>query len=136
MLFRSPWSRCLVAGAAGHFLVYSKLERWYGGWCFGPRYMTDAMPLLVFFLVPLVPLLSERRALRATLALTVVLAVGVQVVGVYFWPNGAWDSTPVTVDERPERVWDWHDLQIVRTVRAGPAPTKLFQHLRGRHGGQ
>jgi hypothetical protein len=129
-------SRALVIGAVFHLLLYAKLERWYAGYCFGPRYMADILPLLTFFLVPLWPVLTASRLLKPAFALAVALSFGIQVIGAYFHPNGEWSSTPVSIDVAPQRAWDWHDLQIVRTLRAGPAPTRLLDHLRGNHAQQ
>jgi len=127
------WSRALVIGAVLHLFLYAKLERWYAGYCFGPRYMCDILPLLTFFLVPLWPALTSSRLLKPAFALAVALSFGVQVIGAYFHPNGDWSSAPVSIDVAPQRAWDWHDLQIVRTLRAGPASTRLLDHLRGKH---
>ena len=126
-----PWARFLVSSAVLFFLTYSKVGRWYGGYCFGPRYLTDIMPLAAFFLVPLWPTLEERRAPRALFACAVVAAFAVQIVGVFYYPNGGWDDLPVSVDVQTSRLWDWHDPQIVRTFMSGPAKTKLFRHLQG-----
>jgi hypothetical protein len=126
------WERWLLAGSALLYLMYAKLERWYGGYTFGPRYVVDLLPVFAFCLVPVWKAATNfpRRALIAAL---VALAFGVQVVGVFNYPGGAWNESPVSVDVMPERVWDWHDLQILRTLRAGPAPTRLLDHLRGKH---
>ena len=127
------WGRFLIVGVVAHYVMYAKLDRWYAGYTFGPRYMTDVMPLLAFFLVPLWNEFTNRRLMKAALVATVALAFAVQLIGVYYYPNGDWNSKPVSVDDMPQRVWDWRDLQIVRTFRAGPAPTKLGDHLRGEH---
>ena len=134
LIRRDPhgWMPWLAAGALLHFLFYAKLERWYGGYSFGPRYLVDLLPLLAFWLVPF----FERPrgpAIKALLALTVVFAVGVQLLGAFFYPNGDWNEKPVSVDLAPQRVWDWRDMQLMRTLRAGPAHTKILDHLRGHH---
>lgn len=126
------WMPWLAAGALLHFLFYAKLERWYGGYTFGPRYLVDLLPLLVYCLVPY----FERprgAALNSVLAVTFAFAFGVQVIGAYCYPNGDWNATPVSIDIARERIWDWRDSQLLRTLRAGPAHTKILDHLRGRH---
>ena len=131
----SPWTpRLLLMGAVLYFLVFAKMVRWYAGYSFGPRYLTDLMPLAALCLVPLWPVLQRRKAVAAVFALTVALAFGVQVLGVYYYPNGGWNDRPVSVDVQPARLWDWSDPQILRTLKAGPAPTRLSRHLRGEHG--
>lgn len=126
------WMPWLAGGALLHFLFYAKLERWYGGYTFGPRYLVDLLPLLAFWMIPF----FERprgAALNAVLTLTIALAFGVQVLGAFCYPNGDWNAKPVSIDIARERVWDWHDMQLVRTLRAGPAHTKILDHLRGHH---
>ncbi|HEV2386570.1 MAG TPA: hypothetical protein VGS20_04870 [Candidatus Acidoferrales bacterium] len=128
---RIPWGRYLIAGAIGLFLVYSKLERWWGGWTFGPRYLTDLLPVLAFFLAPIWPEIRRRRWLRGAFVVAVAAAIWVQVVGAYYFPSGDWNTTPVSVDEHPERVWDWPDTELARTWHAGPAPSHLTERWRG-----
>lgn len=124
---RFPWGRFLVVGVAGLFLVYAKLERWWGGWAFGPRYLTDMLPILAFFLAPIWPEIRARRSLQAALAVAVAAALWVQVAGAYYYPSGEWDSAPVSVDRDPSRLWDWSDTQLMRTWHAGPAPSHLVE---------
>jgi hypothetical protein len=124
------WGRYLIAGAAALFLVYCRVERWWGGWTFGPRYLTDLVPFLTFFLALVWRDAVSRVALRATLAVCIALAIFVQIIGVFYYPAGAWDSTPVTVDDQPSRVWDWRDPQLLRTWKAGPAKSNLVERWR------
>lgn len=133
------WGRYLIAGTAALFLLYAQLERWWGGWTFGPRYLTDLMPFFAFFLVPVWPRIQARLWIRTVFVAAIALALWVQVVGVYYYPAGDWDSRPVSVDDHPERLWDWSDTQIGRTWRAGPArpdlPQRWREFFRRRQGG-
>ena len=134
LIRRDPrgWMTWLAVGALLHFLFYAKLERWYGGYTFGPRYLVDLLPLLAFWLVPF----FERPrgpVLKTLLALAIAFAVGVQLIGAFCYPNGDWNDKPESVDIAPQRVWDWRDTQLLRTLRAGPAHTKILDHLRGHH---
>jgi hypothetical protein len=54
--------------------------------------------------------------------LTLTWSVGVAGVGAFCYPNERWNTTPSNVDLNHSRLWDWHDLQIVRAARAGPSP--------------
>ena len=108
------------------FLFYAGYDRWWGGHCFGPRYLTDLLPLLAFFLVPVWPLIKAAPLLRIVFFLSVAAALWVQVVGVYYYPMGKWDSQPLSVDAHPERLWDWADTQLSRSWRKGPAPADVY----------
>jgi hypothetical protein len=102
-----------------HFLVVSRVNLWWGGYCWGPRYLTEIMPLLVI-LMALGSAELERPWAKRSLAVVAVYCVLIQALGVYFYPNGHWDNTPVSVDQAGYRVWDWRDNPIRRTLDAGP----------------
>lgn len=68
-------------------LFYTRFLSWSGDYCWGPRYLTYLVPLL---LVPAVvsgwPALVRSRALAASAAVVVALGVFVQVLGAaYYW---------------------------------------------------
>ena len=44
----------------------------------------------------------------------------VQIVGAFFY-DGQWDVFPVGAN--PERIWNWRDTQILRSLKSGLAPT-------------
>ena len=124
------WGPYVIGGAVAVCLLYAQYDHWWGGWCFGPRYLTDLLPFLAFFLVPVCPRMPGAPALLITFALAVVLAVWVQVVGTYYYPGGQWDTQPLDVDKHPERVWDWPDTTLSRNWQRGPAPPDLDERWR------
>jgi hypothetical protein len=123
------WGRYLLAGLAVVPLLHARFGSWWGGWSFGPRYLTDLLPFMAFFLVPVWPRIRASRWLRVALAAAVVAAVWVQVVGACYYPRGFWDGSPVSVDTDPRRLWDWSDTQISRSFRAGRAEPQLCYQL-------
>jgi hypothetical protein len=129
---KSPgWGRLLLLALAAILVVQVGFgEEWFGGWCFGPRYLTDLLPFLAWFLVPVWTSLWSRPVLRAAFVGTVAAALWVQVVGAFYYPSGNWDERPVNVERQPQRLWDWSDNQILRSWKAGPAePTLLYAWL-------
>ena len=102
-----------------HFLVASRVNLWWGGYCWGPRYLTEIIPLLVT-LMAIGAAELERPWVKRALAAVAVYCVLIQALGVYFYPNGHWDNTPVPVDQAGYRVWDWRDNPISRTLAASP----------------
>ncbi len=112
------WVRMLTVGLLLHIGLYAKFDEWHAGFSYGPRYFTDVQPLLVLLLVwGLVPLLRYAGA-RWVASTLVAFGFLVQVVGVYF-EDDDWNRHPVSIDAQPERVWDWHDLQIARAATSG-----------------
>jgi len=95
------------------FVLYGFITTWWGGWVFGPRYMTDLLPFMALWLVR-TPL--PRRA-RPAVALAFVAALAwslwVPELGVRSYPCG-WDAHPANIDRAPERLWRLHDTEIAR----------------------
>ena len=120
------WAPYVMGGVVALFLVYAQYDHWWGGWCFGPRYLTDLLPFLAFSLIAVWPRLQAAPLLQIAFTLAIVVAVWVQVVGVYHYPSGQWDIQPLNVDEHPERFWDWPDTTISRNWREGPAAPDLY----------
>ena len=101
-------------------LLVSRIYGWWGGYCWTARYLSEIVPPLIVLIAIGTPLLAQPWIKRAFVVLT-IYSIFIQAVGVYFYPKGHWDDTPVSVDEHPERLWDWRDNPIRRTVEAGPA---------------
>lgn len=121
----APW----VAAALGVvFLGYAKYSVWWAGWCYGPRYLTDFLPFLAFFLASVWDRVASRRILKTIFAAAVVFSVAVQAVGAFNY-RLRWDALPVSVDRAPGRLWDWRDNQIWRTYRDGRAAPVLYDQL-------
>lgn len=100
--------------------VIAKWPMWWGGYCWGPRLLTEIVPGLVVLIALGAPALDS-RGLRSALAAAAVYGMLIQALGVYYYPKGFWDGQPVGVDTNPARLWDWRDNPILRTLRAGPA---------------
>ncbi len=120
------WERYLIGGLVPVFFMHAKLGNWWAGMCYGPRYLTDLLPILAFFLVPLWPRFERAPLLRAGFVLAVAASLWIQVIGAYYYPRGRWDWLPANVNLNPQRVWDWSDNQIMRSWRSGPAEPQLL----------
>jgi hypothetical protein len=105
LAWRSPsWLllRYLSIAVAAQLLLYSRWMMWWGGAGFGPRLITDLLPLLTLLLVPVVAV-ARSRALRALLAAAAVIAIAIQAVGAFLVFPG--------LDE-PARLWSWRRSQL------------------------
>ncbi len=121
--FRSPKSRQLAVvlslGVAAQLLLYSQTD-WRTGFSWGPRWLTDLLPALVWMLAPAPIMLRTWR--RGLLIAAMVVSVLVQLVGAVQYTQasdarifadptsmrGAWDprNTPFIVElghPRPPR---------------------------------
>jgi hypothetical protein len=120
------WERYVLVGIGLIYLAHVRLEWWWGGWCFGPRYLTDFLPFLTYFFALVWPDISRTRILKPTFAAAVIVALWVQVIGTCYFPKGEWDARPVDVYFRHSRLWDWRDTPITRSLASGRADPTLY----------
>jgi len=78
----------LLVAIAAQLLVYSRSE-WRGGSCYGPRYLTDILPLLTWMLAPVVESLGALAL--GIFRIAVLFSIAVQAVGAFCYPRGASD---------------------------------------------
>lgn len=104
-----------------HVLVVSLFPHWWGGWVYGPRFMVDVLPLLVWFLVPVAEVCLDRSDERLPAVVLRVVAVVFLAGSVWINARGAtadatfaWNREPVSVDLDPSRLWDWSDPPFLR----------------------
>src|SRR3954470_6396379 len=96
----------MSAGVVLQLVVYAKAD-WRGGISWGPRYMTDLLPMLLWMLVPVVAAL--RGFGRACFLLAVGVAVAIDAIGA-FWYTGATDLAIFAVASGPHKMraaWEW-----------------------------
>jgi hypothetical protein len=123
---------CIAAAVALQILFYAKAD-WRAGWCYGPRFATDMLPLLIWLLAPVVASLG-RHGLACFVAAT-CLAVFIQAVGVFCYPAGGSDArleaAANALDPRA-KAWSWPDAPPLVEVRAGLARPFFIDILAGK----
>ena len=110
---------CLAVGVVAQLCLYARTD-WRGGYSYGPRFLTDMLPALMFLLLPVVAALSLR--LRLIFIGTVAVAVAIQAVGAFCYPAGASD---VNGD-----VWRLKDAPFIQEARAGAMPPVFLRYAR------
>lgn len=121
-----PWLRWLGVALLAHILVHGLFREWWAGYTYGPRYFCDVLPALTLFLVyGLVPY-CRLRAVAVLAAALAVYGVGVQAIGAWA-ADDDWNREPVPLERDPGRVWDWGDLQIVRSAGNRLQPFELYR---------
>lgn len=105
----------LAAAVVLHWFAISTFPHWWAGHSYGPRFFTDVVPYLVFFLVPVVRALDwrSRRPLTATFAVLAAVSLAIHLHGASSRAVYRWNSVPLDVDAHPERLWDWTDPQFL-----------------------
>lgn len=109
----------IAAGVVGYWIAVSLFPHWYGGYAYGPRFLADVAPLVVWFLPPVFLWAAERGAPRragriAIVLVVVVTSIVIQARGSLVPSTAAWNWSPHDIDVAPGRVWDWGDPQFLR----------------------
>lgn len=120
----------MSVGVVLQLVLYAKSD-WRAGVSWGPRFLTDLLPLLIWMLVPVVAAL--RGAGRVCFLLAVGAAVAIQAIGA-FWYTGVTDREIFAVASGPQRMraaWDWRNAPFVASLQHGLAPAELLVGARG-----
>lgn len=123
-----PVDTAVAAVVVAHWVGVSFVPLWYAGWSYGPRYMTDVLPLLFWFFLPAAgrlaswqrqrqPLTAGQRAVRGFAVAGIAFAFVVHMGGAVRDEGFIWNQDPISVDLDPSRVWDWSDPQFLRPFR-------------------
>jgi hypothetical protein len=141
-LVMAPWYRprsreertltlLLSLGVVMQILLYAKVD-WRSGLSWGPRYLTDLLPFLVWILVPVLERL--RGAGRACFLGAVVVAIVVEAVGAFCYAGPL--DLPIYAGDRGYHnemhgAWQWRNSPFVTSLRSGLASPELWIETRG-----
>jgi hypothetical protein len=120
----------ISAGVALQVLLYAKTD-WRGGISWGPRYLTDLLPLLLWMLVPVVAALHGLG--RTCFLVAVGAAVAIEAIGAFCY-TGATDSAIFAAARGPHQMraaWDWRNAPFVASLQEGLAPTGMMIGIGG-----
>jgi hypothetical protein len=104
-----PW---MLLAAMLQLLVFGSWHDWTGGECYGPRFLTDMMPVLIVALIPIVERLP--RGPRRLFVAAVLYGIAVQAIGAFCYQMGGSGT--------PRDQWSPASIQYIIELRAGPAP--------------
>ena len=122
----------LMAAALIVQLVLYSLTDWRGGMSWGPRFLTDMLPMLIWLLAPVVAALG--RPGRACFAAAVCIGIAIEAIGAFTY-TGVTD-TAIFADGHggpasPSAAWDWRNAPFIAPLEDGLAPLELLQPMRG-----
>ncbi len=108
-----------AVGVLGYLVAVSMFAAtWWGGHTYGPRFLSDTLPLLLVMALPalewvMAPIRSPvRRCARAAIGVAVIWGFSVHLSPMVFPASACWNVSPRNIDEDPSRVWDWHRPQF------------------------
>ena len=120
----------MLAGVIMQVLLYSKTE-WRAGISWGPRFLTDLLPLLIWLLVPVINTL-RRRGLACFVA-AVAVATTMEAVGAFAY-TGVTDLPIYAVASGPDKLraaWEWRNAPFIASLSHGLAPAEITTFMRG-----
>ncbi len=120
----------MIAGVVLQILLYSKTD-WRAGISWGPRFLTDLLPLLMWLLVPVVE--NLRRVGRICFLMTVGFAISIEAVGAFAY-TGVTDVPIYAVSSGPNQLsaaWAWRNAPFVASLSQGFAPAEIATPMRG-----
>ena len=105
----------------GTILIYSAYTPWFGGWTFGPRYLTGFLPVLAIVTTfGIMPFLWPKNRTHSTRIISMIIlfliliSISIEAIGAWCYPYAEWDKN---VDDN--KVWNWSDSQIAGSYYAG-----------------
>jgi hypothetical protein len=121
----------MSVAVALQIVLYAKAD-WRGGLSWGPRYLTDLLPFLMWMLVPVVAAL--RGVGRALFQLSVGLSIAIQAVGAFAY-LGSFDLAIYAADRGAEHdmrpSFLWRNAPLITALQQGLAPRDLAVNVRG-----
>jgi hypothetical protein len=120
-----------------HVVIISCFIHWWGGHGFGARFSTGLVPWFVLLaILGLQAMLAARRSSVITDSLTrkLELAAGAGLLFISIVINGLgatsdatwlWNTRPLSIDEHPERNWDWRQPQFLAGLVHPPPPRAI-----------
>ena len=112
----------LAVAMALQVLFYAQLD-WTGGHSWGPRWLTDLVPVLFWMLPPAVASLQGRR--RIVFASACAAAIVIEAIGA-FWYLNASDVAVWKASNRTRALWDVRNAPFLAELRHEPARPDLW----------
>lgn len=124
---RTPDSRWLAVALSGAILaqliVYA-LGDWRAGHSWGPRWLTNMLPVLVWMLAPALPTL--RPFFRNLFTATVVMSIGIQIIGAFWYTQNVDRIIYREGFGSMKAAWDPANLPFVVELGHPPAQAELL----------
>jgi hypothetical protein len=120
----------MAAAVVVQVALYS-LTDWRAGLSWGPRFLTDLSPMLIWMLVPVVAALGRRG--RAVFVTAVCAAIAIEAVGAFAY-TGVTDAAIFAVASGPDKLrpaWEWRNAPFIAPLSHGIARPELLRPMRG-----
>ncbi|MBD2127325.1 hypothetical protein NDI39_01240 [Microcoleus sp. ZQ-A2] len=134
----------------GLFFSYCFYTFWWAGYCYGPRFMTDILPVTCYLINYYIddlsntsnPFRNQRFIDKSKILLfffMVMISFFVQIVGAFGEKGLYWSISPLKLEQYQSRLWHVKDNQIERHTQAlfhqvFPPPVKKSKYINGLSG--
>jgi hypothetical protein len=113
-------------------LLYARAD-WRQGASFGPRWLTDVLPILIWMLAPVVSAL--RGVGRSVFVSLCIASMAIQTVGAFWYtfasPSDAAIFAATAKPNEMRAAWDFRNAPFIADLRHPPAPPELAISVRG-----
>lgn len=116
----------LACTVVAHWVVISHIRMWWAGHSYGPRFFTDMLPYLVYFLIPFVGWLGSGRGfVRVIVAAAFTVSIAVSALmhshGALSREAPYWNQQPIDIDIYQDRLWDWRRPPFLTGITFSPS---------------
>ncbi len=119
----SRWLAVALSVAAVAQIVGYSQGDWRGGASWGPRWLTDLLPILVWMLAP-APLVL-RPHLRNLFIVLIAVSVSVQGIGAFYYIRAS-DQLIFAAPASMSGAWDLHNVPFIVELQHPPASAELM----------
>lgn len=124
---RLPETRALALllslAVVAQLLLYAQGD-WRAGTSWGPRWLTDLLPILVWMLAP-APLVL-RPVARGLLVIAMAVSVGVQTVGAFWYTRTSDELIYANEPGSMRGAWNWRNVPFITELNHAPARGELL----------
>jgi len=120
----------MIGGIAIQICLYAKAD-WRAGLSWGPRYMTDFLPFLIWMLVPVVD--AMRGVARAAFATAIGISIVLEAIGAFTY-TGRNDLPIFAIKNGPHQMdaaWRWSNAPFLTSPKEGLAAPDLAVRTMG-----
>ncbi len=106
--------RFLCVGFILTLVIYTIWERWFAGHCFGYRYLSEYIPILILFLAEAwKKYIKPKQWTRVLFLFLIVFSVYFNFLGAFIYPSD-FNTSPNNIDFNEYRIWMIKDTELLR----------------------
>lgn len=110
----------LLLIALGHTIIAGAFIEWWYGHAIGPRLLIETLPILLYFMIPVI---GELKITDWRQKIITVLFISAALASLFIHYRSStnqavwlWNIKTVDVNKNPARVWDWCDIQFLNGI--------------------